>query len=716
MKTKLLAIFLLFITLITFLQDKALAWGPITHMTILDDVINDPTLDPNVKKILQENLKYAKGGATGPDMYYFGSVFAERCANMAHYCSPGDLAKKMLALAKTPQEKAFAYGWMLHVVTDSIGHEWVNSVAGGEYDPENSTIKSAHRDIEMSIDKKNFLLHADVKEIVDPDSGASATFYNYDTDITAPNKFLQKVFIETYGHKFNAPDILSGLDAEIKAQAVYNVEPAWIMSTKDSEKYNTAEYQTAYQRSILEAINALNSAGATLKNWDLDTGKAPGDDGYGGYEKCEKYGKLYKGGTISQTNPGGDHPDDTVSVDSGNLASETVSLDSLYRLAAKKDKKWVLWQKALQDANAEYEALPADVSPELRGAKLNKISALINMLNDPFNYREFTINNPQLSSEIMEVPDVAVIENGYYEDITKLINKWQEPVRTLSIDFSPAVVNNHPVLVIPSGGLYGLENSTFFKTSLSEYVKSGGTLIVFAQQHGYEFSVLPVPQESDGTFRNITGYGWTEDQSCFTNAAYIENYHQILSGQSKSTPTLNMDGYLTNYPSNSTVLLRRTANGQPALLMYDYGQGKVVVTSMYSDFAYSRSQASKEEIALVRDMISWAKKPAQLPEVRPSGTVSLNITVVNNSTTDATRVKLTVINPDRNIITEQTISASIPAGQSATIPFSYTTTSNSPLGIWWVDYTILDSGGNIIQPQTETDSGRFIIHGKVRGV
>ena len=42
--------------------------------------------------------------------------------------------------------------------------------------------------------------------------------------------------------------------------------------------------------------------------------------------------------------------------------------------------------------------------------------------------------------------------------------------------------------------------------------------------------------------------------------------------------------------------------------MYSYGEGKVV-SSMYTDWAYGHSQASTEEIALVRDMISWAKEP-----------------------------------------------------------------------------------------------------------
>ena len=100
-----------------------------------------------------------------------------------------------------------------------------------------------------------------------------------------------------------------------------------------------------------------------------------------------------------------------------------------------------------------------------------------------------------------------------------------------------------------------MENSGFFKAALEEFAKAGGTLIVFAQQHGYEFSILPVPQETDGSYKQINGYGWTEDQACFANAAYIDTWHPMLAGQTRSNPTLNVDGYFTIYPSAATVLL-----------------------------------------------------------------------------------------------------------------------------------------------------------------
>lgn len=325
----------------------------------------------------------------------------------------------------------------------------------------------------------------------------------------------------------------------------------------------------------------------------------------------------------------------------------------------------------------------------------------------------FSVNNvvPQITGYNYQYPDLITFLHGYHEDFSLLVDKLKKGEAFTDItSFAGDLLGSSRLLVIPSGGLYGLDNSKIFKALLDEFVKQGGVLLVFAQQHGYEFSVLPVPQEADGTTRPVTGYGWAEDLSCFVNAAYIDTYHQVLSGQSKSTPNLNIDGYFTNYPSNSTILLRRTANGQPAMLMYDYGFGKVIITSMYSDFAYIHRQTSSEEISLMRDVISWAKNPTQLPEIKPGQTVSVSVTVTNNTTTDAASVKLFIYDPNRTtLVSEQLSAVSIPAGQSAIIPVSYTSSSTLALGINHIDYTLLDSAGNIIQPQAETDSGRFVV-------
>ena len=108
----------------------------------------------------------------------------------------------------------------------------------------------------------------------------------------------------------------------------------------------------------------------------------------------------------------------------------------------------------------------------------------------------------------------------------------------------------------------------------------------------------------------------------------------------------------------------------------------------------------------MRDMVSWAKAPAQLPEVRPGDAVSLTLNMTNLTNTPATSAKVQVYSPDRStLLSEQVINVPIPAGQIANIPVAYQSATRNQLGIYHVDYALLDASGNIIQPQAETDSG-----------
>lgn len=85
---------------------------------------------------------------------------------------------------------------------------------------------------------------------------------------------------------------------------------------------------------------------------------------------------------------------------------------------------------------------------------------------------------------------------------------------------------------------------------------------------------------------------------------------------------------------------------------------------------------------------------------------------------DAASARLTVLDPDRNVVYEETVATSVTAGASATVAFTYTVPPIIPpaplsgkggVGIWHVDYTLLYANGHIIQPQAETDSGRFVV-------
>ncbi|MEW6608963.1 MAG: hypothetical protein AB1414_16205, partial [bacterium] len=306
--------------------------------------------------------------------------------------------------------------------------------------------------------------------------------------------------------------------------------------------------------------------------------------------------------------------------------------------------------------------------------------------------------------------DVMILQNGFFYECGSLffdIKNKKESYIPVDINVSINKLLEHPVLIIPSAGLWGVDNLPSMKDKLDEYVYRGGVLIVFSQQHGYEYSALPAGDK-------ISAYGWLEDQGCFSNALYIDNWHQVLSGQSSATISASVDGYFTSYPDSTTVLLRRTKNNEPAMIMYPYGQGMVIATTMYEDWAYGNGQSTEQGRALIRDIISWAKKPEVLPEIRPGGPINLSFEAKNKTTDkEASQIKINILDPDRNIVSESIQSTSLSSGQSISLPISYFSLSTSPLGIWHVEYSLLDSAG--VAFQTESQGARFVISNPSQG-
>lgn len=288
--------------------------------------------------------------------------------------------------------------------------------------------------------------------------------------------------------------------------------------------------------------------------------------------------------------------------------------------------------------------------------------------------------------------DIGIFSTGFMPLLFNLLNHLIQPSIIFDIEFSPSLVNDYPILIIPSGGLYGMENSYMVKSKLEEYVKSGGTLICFTQQHGYEFSTLPGGE--------VSGYGWQEDQSCQNSAVYIDTSHPIFAGQTKATLDANVDGYFTHWPGNATILLRRTKNQMPAMLMYPYGKGRVVVSTLYSDWGYGHSQATADEKALIRDLLSWVKNPnpdEDIVEFKPGENINCELQIGNYRLEDAEKVRFIIYNPDKNAIGSQTIDFHLEPEKIGTLTFTFP--GQSKLGIWWVNYELLDRENNIVQEE-----------------
>ncbi|HLP46035.1 MAG TPA: hypothetical protein VK469_08815, partial [Candidatus Kapabacteria bacterium] len=325
--------------------------------------------------------------------------------------------------------------------------------------------------------------------------------------------------------------------------------------------------------------------------------------------------------------------------------------------------------------------------------------------DENFSYSNGNYNTP-------DITDVLIFENGFYREADSIINGifFNMP------ETAENLLKNSPVLVIPCGGLYGRENDSLLKIVLGKYVQMGGTIIVFAQQYGSHVeNVVPVPEEE-----SLKTYGWREDQSCLRFSAYFDKNHPVLSSSTNETINAGVDGYFSSYPSNSTILLKRKTNLEPALLYYPYGNGMVILTSMFTDWASAHSQATTSEIKIIRDLITFAKNP-HLPipmfdlANNPKPAINLNVEFKNNTQneTPASKAKLMVYTPDRNILLhELEVPVSLNQGESTQIAVNFTLPElqTKDYGICHVDYELYDAENNLIQSPTESDSGRFSIY------
>ena len=205
-------------------------------------------------------------------------------------------------------------------------------------------------------------------------------------------------------------------------------------------------------------------------------------------------------------------------------------------------------------------------------------------------------------------------------------------------------------LIFPTGSLFSNQNNTSLKETLRQYVQSGGTIIVFAQQYGRQVeNIIPVPEGE-----KLKVYGWREDQSCYNGSVYGSIKHPALSSLTYDRASAAVDGYIDKYPEDSVVLLRRTKNRKPALLYYKYGEGTVILTTLYTDWGYAHSQASGQELNIVRDLLTFARDvDSEIPMYNITETanpkIKLNLKLKNDTEYDAVKAKIRVLTPSREL-------------------------------------------------------------------
>ena len=222
-----------------------------------------------------------------------------------------------------------------------------------------------------------------------------------------------------------------------------------------------------------------------------------------------------------------------------------------------------------------------------------------------------------------------------------------------------------------------------------------GNLLVLDQKYGSNYSVLP---------GNIGGYGWAQDQSCFHNAVYLNQWHPIFSGQTRQVIDCKVDGYLNQYPNNAKILLKRTINDMPALISYPYGAGNITVTTTYPDWGYGHNQVSQEELKLVRDLTTYAMNPDMpVPEFYPDSSVSVPVKICysNYDSLSAKKAIIKVYNPDRELYDSLNVAINLKYGEDTEFVWNHSPLPES-LGLWTINYALLDSNNQYIQKYIPT--------------
>ena len=149
-------------------------------------------------------------GSIGPDMGFYPGGFTLP-TDLAHYLSTGALARSLVNEARTELERAYAWGWVTHILADVELHPLVNQGAGELLTGDRQNPRTyaedptTHTRVEIGLDA--FFQGARAG------GGTVSLRPVFDHESI---QYLQRVFQETYGVEFETAQLLRSHLAVVK--------------------------------------------------------------------------------------------------------------------------------------------------------------------------------------------------------------------------------------------------------------------------------------------------------------------------------------------------------------------------------------------------------------------------------------------------------------------------------------------------------------------
>lgn len=113
-----LAVGLFAIFIICLAPDAAFAWGPGTHITLAQNLLENLSLLPaGVAAIIAAHRRHFQYGNVATDI-----VLAKKMSRVKQVCHRWETGFKLLEDADSEAGRAFAYGYLAHLAADTVAH------------------------------------------------------------------------------------------------------------------------------------------------------------------------------------------------------------------------------------------------------------------------------------------------------------------------------------------------------------------------------------------------------------------------------------------------------------------------------------------------------------------------------------------------------------------------------------------------------------------